>query len=97
MPDTPLAANQVQLLQQGLALPPERKFYFNGIVAATSLADVVFILLQNNQPVAVLNAPYAVAKALAKNLDDLLSNFEENTGQHIMTLDELNSKLTKEE
>jgi len=83
-------------LQAGVELPAERKFYFNGFTVATSATDVVIVLLQNGQPVALLNTPHVTAKTFVVKLGDLLKKFEENSGQRIPTMDEINSAVSGE-
>jgi len=92
-----IPAESVQaFLQAGFELPADRKFYFNAIVTATSSADVIFVLIQNNQAVALLNTTREVAKTLARNLQTAIDQIETQTGQHIMTTDELSSAFSKE-
>jgi hypothetical protein len=92
-----IPAESVQaFLQAGFELPADRKFYFNGILTATSPVDVIFVLLQNNQPVALLNTTREVAKTLAGNIQAQMDQFETQTDQHILTTDELNAALSKE-
>jgi hypothetical protein len=83
-------------LQAGFELPAEKKMYFNGFTLAVTPSDVVIVLQQNNQPVALLNTSYVIAKTLVIKLGDLLKNFEEKTEQPILTLDQINSAVSKE-
>ena len=76
-------------LQAGLDLPPERKIYFNGYTIATSLTDIVLVLLLNNQPIATLNTSLTIAKTLSKALDALIKDHETRTGQKVQSLDEV--------
>ncbi len=84
-----------RILEQGITLPEERKFYFNGVAVATSPADVVIILLRNNQPIATLNASHVTAKTFANNILQNLTKFEDLTGQTVLTLDEIAAKTGK--
>jgi hypothetical protein len=86
-----------QLLQAGLGLPSEKKFYANSFAIGTSPADVVIVLLANGQPTAAINLSYQVAKTLQIKLGELLNGFEEKTGQRIWTTDEVVPALGSKE
>ena len=89
-------ANELQnQIQVALELPPESKFYVNGFTIAMTPTDVVIVLLQNNKPIALLNTPPIIAKALTASLDGLVKDYETKTGQRVLTLDEINSALSK--
>lgn len=89
-------ANELQnQIQAALELPSESKFYANGFTIAMTPTDVVVVLLQNNKPIALLNTSPAIAKALTASLDALLKDYEAKTGQRVLTLEEINSALSK--
>jgi hypothetical protein len=91
MPEVDSAVQQ--LLQAGLELPAEKKLYFNGFALATSAADFVIVLMYNNQPMALLNGSHSTVKTLLKKLEQTIRDFEEETGQPILTLDEISSAI----
>ena len=78
-----------QQTQEGLALPDEKHFYFNGYTILITGVDVNLVLRKNDKPIAFINTPHSVAKTLAIALNQLLDNFEKKTGRPIPTLEEL--------
>ena len=67
--------------------------YFNGFTATIGTGDVLIVLKQQNEPVLILNVSYTIAKTLAIKLGDIVTHFEQKTGNIIMTTDEIQSKL----
>lgn len=65
------------------------KLYFNGFVAKVSAGDIQFVLELNNKPVAYLNASFSIAKTFARHLGSLIQSLEENTGNTIMTHEDI--------
>ncbi len=87
--------NDLQILmQKALELPPEKKFYSNGFSIGLSPADLVVVLLQNNQPTAVVHMSHTAAKSLIEKLQIVIRDFEAKTDQNILTIDEISSRLT---
>ena len=84
------------LMQNGLELPAERQFYFNGYLFTVSPSDVTIVLLQNDQPVALLNTSHTLAKTLTTAIEKELKNLEEKTGQRILTTVEISAALSNE-
>ncbi len=70
------------------------KFYANGFNNGLGIGDIVTVLMQNNKPVAVVNLSYTVAKTLAIKLNDLILRLEEDTGNVIMTTDQIEKSLS---
>jgi hypothetical protein len=96
MAESPDSSTQLQLLlQTGLELPAEKKFYFNGFAVVTSPSDVIITLLQNNRPIALLYTSHGTAKTLVTKVGTSLTDLEEKTGQQILTLDQIASAISK--
>jgi hypothetical protein len=81
------------LVQAGLQLPNEKKFYANGFSIAISAADVILILLLNNQPIATVNITHSVAKSIVETLGVILKQFEKKTRSKITTLNIIAEKM----
>jgi len=69
------------------------KIYFNGFINSLGSGDVTLVLTRNGQPVAVADASYTVAKTLAQKLNTLIHDLERDTGNTIMTTDEVNKAI----
>jgi len=83
-------------LQAASELPADKKFYFNGFTVAISPMDCAIVLQYNNQPIALLSTSHTIAKTLVTQLNGLISDFEQKTGQGILRLDEVQALLSKE-
>jgi len=68
---------------------------FNGFVNQIGPGDILIILERNQQPVAVINTSFTVAKTLAQKLGGLIANLEDATGNTIMTTDDIDRKLSE--
>ena len=69
------------------------KLSFNGIITTVGTGDVMIVLEQNSQPVAILNASYTVAKTLSVMLGNAITQLEELSGNQIMTTNEIKAFL----
>ena len=63
--------------------------YFNGFVTSVGIGDVMVILNRANNPVAVLNMSYTLAKTLAEKLGGGIAAIEQKSGNTIMTTDDI--------
>jgi len=81
---------QIQEAMTSDAIP---HVYFNGFSCAVGAGDVVVVLTRHEQAVATLNVSYTVAKTLAQNLSLAVSELERLTGNQIMTVDDIKSKI----
>ena len=74
------------------------KIYANGFSVGLSNADVIVILQRFGQnPVAVVNLSYTLAKTLAQRLGRLVSEFERvNAEQDILTTDRIDEAFKKD-
>ncbi len=80
-------------IESALANKEIPHLYFNGFTATSGTGDMIIVLKRNNEPVAVLNASYTVAKTLITNLGNLIVNFENVTENPIMTTTEIDEKI----
>lgn len=83
-----------ELIRQVIASKEIPKLYINGFVNFYGAADVGIILKTNDVPTVMLNMSYTVAKTLAEKLNKLVVNFEEQTGNIIMTTDYIEGKIS---
>ena len=86
--------DQMQL-QAASELPLDKRFYFNGFTIAISPIDCAIVLQYNNQPIALLSTSHTIVKTLVAQLNGLISDFEQKTGQGILKLDEIQDLLSK--
>ena len=66
------------------------KIYANAFVSGFSNSDFVVMLECNSAPVGVLNLSYALAKALARDILASVADIEKGTGEHILTIEDMN-------
>ncbi len=64
--------------------------YFNGFINSLGSGDVLLILTRTGQPVVKLHASYTVAKTLAVKLGIMIAGLESDSGNVIMTTDDVN-------
>lgn len=57
----------------------------------------MIVLKNNNQPIALLNLSYTVAKTLYQNLAVTINNLEKKTGNTIMTTDQITKAMSRNE
>lgn len=69
--------------------------YANGFAAAISGADCQLVLERNGEPVAMLNISFTLAKTLALALGTMVSNFENATGQQLLTTHDVDSRFNQ--
>jgi hypothetical protein len=75
-------------------VPPQHRYYFNGFLATIGPADISVILLQNNEPTALILGSHTAVKTVAKALLEIIEQFEKATDNPIKTVDDLNRALT---
>jgi len=69
--------------------------YFNGFVNLLGAGDFTIGLKRGDRVVAVLNASYTTAKTLAVKLMELIKTLENQTGNTIMTVDQVKEGLAE--
>jgi len=67
--------------------------YFNAFIVFLGQADVGIVLQANGKETCVLNMSYTTAKTLVEQLGNTIRNFEEKTGNPIMTSDFITKKM----
>lgn len=72
---------------------PIAKIYFNGFGMAMGTADVTLVLQVTNMPIAILNTPYEVAKALAESLTKAIQEVEQKAKIKFHSLSEIAESL----
>lgn len=82
-----------EMIRQALNSKDLPKFYVNGFVNFYGPSDVGVLLKANDQPVALLNMSYTVAKSLSQKLIGMIEDFERQTGREIMTTDFIEKKM----
>lgn len=73
------------------------RVYFNGFIVSASVGDVIIILQQQGEAVAILNASHIIAKTLSVKLGDVIKGYEEVTSENFKTTDEINDLLSRRE
>lgn len=84
----------MQQIEGALQKPDIPALYFNGFSNVLGTGDVLIVLTRNGAPLAVLNASYTVAKTFAMKLQDIIANLENATGNTVMTVDEVEQKIS---
>ncbi len=88
-------AHQV-ILQAGVDLPAEKKFYFNGFTCGISPMDVAIVLQESTKPIATLHCSHTAAKSLVVTLGQLIATFEKDTEREILTVDRIRELQSRE-
>lgn len=83
-------------IEESLALTDIPKIYANGFSLSAGTGDVVIVLKKNNQPTAILNLSFTIAKTLASKLGNTINVVEKITGNSIMTTDQINLASSKD-
>lgn len=88
--------NQVIDISTILNNPQIQKLYVNRIVVGNAVSDM-FIIGQSTgtQPV-VVQMSFTTAKTLAEELLKMIAEFEEKTGQKILSMKEIQQKLSRQ-
>jgi hypothetical protein len=72
------------------------KLYINGFIIFFGQGDIGLVFEQNNKPTATVNMSYTLAKTLVEKLGNTIRDFEEKTGNIIMTTDYIAQKMNQE-
>lgn len=64
-------------------------FYMNGFNNTASFTDVTTMALWNNKPQALISIPLSLAKSYALNILELIEFVERQSGQKILTMQEM--------
>ena len=69
------------------------EIYANGFNINMGTGDIEIILKRRDEPIAVLQMSYTIAKTLAQGLAILIGELEQRTGNEIMTTQFIKDKL----
>lgn len=85
------AAQQIDVAQI-LKDPSVIKIYVNGLTVGMSLSDVFMVVNSGPMPSAVIQMSFTTAKTMMQSLTQLITGFEENTGQPLLTMEDIKNK-----
>lgn len=71
------------------------KIYMNNFQIAVGTGDVVILAQNGPKRVGVVNLSYTIAKTLSIKLQGLIRHLEKQTGNTIMTTDDINKALER--
>ena len=80
-------------ISKALENPDTPKLYANSFSLALGMGDLAILLSVADKDIGVLNLSYTTAKTLAIKIQQLISLLEEQSGQTIMTTDDINEHL----
>ena len=84
------AADRASAVDQAIQRPDVPKIYANGFSVALSNADMMVVFQRyGDNPVAVVNLSYTLAKTLAQRLGQAVQEFESKIDQTILTTDRI--------
>jgi hypothetical protein len=69
------------------------KIYINGFSVGMSLSDIYIYTEIAGSPSAMLLMSFTTAKTLAQHLGQVVADFEEMTGQKLLSMDDIQSAL----
>jgi len=78
-----------QQVMSALSNPDIPHIYFNGFINSIGLGDIMVILTQSVNQVAVLNMSYTVAKTLVEKIGASIAEIENKSGNTILTTDDI--------
>lgn len=86
--------NNVQQLQQVAqeAFAEAPSLYVNGFVNGLGATDAYIVFQTNGQTSLVMNMSLSLAKTLAQSLNAQIERFEQQTGQTILTMQQLSNR-----
>lgn len=91
-----MSENKVQQLQQVAqeAFEKTPSLYVNGFVNGLGATDTYIVFQTNGQTTLVVNMSLSLAKTLGQSLLTQIEHFEKQTGQTVLTMQQLTSKQT---
>jgi hypothetical protein len=94
-PTDETAAEQLQRIVEA-AFAEMPNLYTNGFVNGLGLTDCYLVLQVNGRSLAVVNMSVSVAKTLGQSLLAMVESYEQQSGQTVATLDELQQRSQEE-
>ena len=73
---------------------PAFRIYANGFMIAQSMSDVTVVLQTNGATSAILNLSFTSAKTLGLQLQEVVGRFEKETGQSLLTMQQIQEKTS---
>ena len=91
-----MSENKIQQLQQVAqeAFEKAPSLYVNGFVNGLGATDTYIVFQTNGQTTLVINMSLSLAKTLGQSLLAQIERFEKQTGQTVLTMQQLNSRPT---
>ncbi len=71
--------------------------YANGFISVLGNGDTLLVLQQSGRPIATLNLSFTLAKTLVQKLGGIIESLETDSGNTIMTTDDMSRILAKRE
>ena len=86
-------ADNVQELQMVAqeAFEKAPSLYVNGFVSGLGATDAYIVFQTNGQTALVMNMSLPMAKTLGQSLQNLVDQYEKQTGQTVLTMQQLNA------
>ena len=78
-----------EFFKEALNNPEVPKIYANGFTSGLGAGDVTLIFQLSQKPIAMLNMSFTLAKTLSQKLSKMILELEHDTGNTIMTTDEI--------
>jgi hypothetical protein len=92
---TPPPSDPAAQVADQFGSPAIPRIYINGFTLGTSLSDVYMLASTAGTPAAVILMSFTTAKTLAKQLGELISDFEKITGQSLLTMEDIQNAASK--
>ncbi len=90
MPEIKIGEKPIEgYFEDALNDPEVPKIYANGFSNGLGVGDVTIVFQLGLKPVAMVNVSFTVAKTLAQKINSMILNLENDTGNTIMTTDEI--------
>lgn len=93
-----LSSEEIQQIEQMISAavhdPAVPKLYVNGFHLGQTASDIFVVMLLAGKPAGVQYMSFTAAKTLMMNLQQVVGNIEAKTGQPILTMDEVQLRMT---
>lgn len=86
-----------EIINSAVNSPDLPHLYANGFISALGNGDTLLILQQSGRPIATLNLSFTLAKTLVQKLGGIIEGLEADSGNTIMTTDDMTRILAKRE
>jgi hypothetical protein len=97
MSDAPRAdQNQGMDIAAVLNNPQVQKLYVNRTVVGNTISDMFIITQSTGTPPTLIQMSFTTAKTLAEDLFRMISEFEDKTGQKVLSMKDIQERMTKQ-